>query len=117
MSPYQFADDNPIYFNDPFGLLSDSLHPQDLTPVTVTPKKKVDNTTPWQLGMEWLSGKGAREHHFKDGDPFTKMLQKHDHIADTRNIITSLIKKGVRGDIKGINNYNLSGFSGVRNIY
>src|SRR5213076_171159 len=67
-SPYQFANDNPIYFNDQFGLLSDSLHPTILPTVTVTAKVKHDNTSAWQLGVEWLSGKGLRTHHFKDGD-------------------------------------------------
>jgi len=111
-STYQFANDNPIFFNDPYGLLSDSSNPQKLAPVTVTPQKR-DNTSAFGLGVEWLTGTGSREHHFKDGDPFTKLLQKHVHIQDTRNIIAGVIKNGARGDIKGKNNYTLSGFSGV----
>jgi len=39
-SPYAYANDNPILYNDPLGLLSDSSHPQELKPVTVTPQKK-----------------------------------------------------------------------------
>ena len=74
-SPYHYANNNPILLNDPFGLLSDSSHPQVLQEVVVTAKKK-DNTTPFQLGVEWLTGKGPREHHFKEGDMFTKMLKK-----------------------------------------
>ncbi|HMH20151.1 MAG TPA: RHS repeat-associated core domain-containing protein [Puia sp.] len=36
-SPYSFANDNPISFNDPLGLtISDSTHPQVLPTVTVT---------------------------------------------------------------------------------
>jgi RHS repeat-associated protein len=37
-SPYVFSSNNPIKFNDPLGLLSDSLHPEELAPVTVTAK-------------------------------------------------------------------------------
>ncbi len=40
-SPYGYALDNPIFFNDPLGLLSDSLHPQELAPATVTPSKGI----------------------------------------------------------------------------
>ena len=76
MSPYQFANDNPIYFNDPLGLLSDSSHPQILAPVTVTPLKKGDNTTPWQLGMEWLSGKGGKRTSFQRWRSFYKNASK-----------------------------------------
>jgi len=39
-STYTYANNNPILFNDPLGLLSDSSHPQNLTPVTVNPQKK-----------------------------------------------------------------------------
>ena len=110
-SPYQYANNNPILLNDPFGLLSDSPHPDVLPTVVITPKK--DNTTPVQLGLEWLTGKGPREHHFRDGDEFTQMLRKHEHVDDTKNIISNLIKKGARGKIEGQNPYRLRGFSGV----
>jgi hypothetical protein len=114
LSLYQFANDNPIYFNDPLGLLSDSLHPQKLPEVTVTPQKKADNTSAWQLGWEWLTGTGAREHHFTDNDPFTKMLQKHEHIQDTRNeIINKLANHKIDLNKKYPNPYNLGGVSGV----
>ena len=39
VSTYSFAGNNPILLNDPFGLLSDSSHPQERTPVTVTGHK------------------------------------------------------------------------------
>jgi RHS repeat-associated protein len=113
-SPYQFADDNPIFFNDPLGLLSDSAHPQDLKPVTVTAHRKTDNTSAWGLGWEWLTGTGAREHHFKDGDPFTKMLQKHEHIQDTRDkIVNGLANHTIKLKNPYTNNYALGGLSGV----
>jgi RHS repeat-associated protein len=39
VSTYSFAGNNPILLNDPFGLLSDSSHPQERAPVTVTGHK------------------------------------------------------------------------------
>ena len=40
VSTYSFAGNNPILLNDPFGLLSDSSHPQERAQVTVTGHKK-----------------------------------------------------------------------------
>jgi len=40
-SPYAYGNNNPILFNDPLGLLSDSSHPIILSTVTITPKPKV----------------------------------------------------------------------------
>jgi RHS repeat-associated protein len=40
VSTYSFAGNNPALLNDPFGLLSDSSHPQERAPVTVTGHKK-----------------------------------------------------------------------------
>jgi hypothetical protein len=40
MSLYAFANNNPMLLNDPLGLLSDSLHPQELATVTVYYHKK-----------------------------------------------------------------------------
>jgi RHS repeat-associated protein len=42
-SPYAYGNNNPLTFNDPLGLLSDSLHPVVLETVTVTSKPKVGN--------------------------------------------------------------------------
>jgi RHS repeat-associated protein len=111
-TPYHYANNNPILLNDPFGLLSDSTHPQTLPEVVVTGKKK-DNTSPFQLGVEWLTGNGPREHHFKVGDPFTQMLRKHSHVNDTRNIILDSIQSGTGKKITGANTYDLSGIGGV----
>jgi len=49
-SPYSFARNNPILLNDPIGLLSDSLHPQELAAVTVvghipSPQPRADVNT------------------------------------------------------------------------
>jgi RHS repeat-associated protein len=43
-SPYSFANNDPTLLNDPFGLLSDSAHPQELAPVVATPQKKSSTT-------------------------------------------------------------------------
>lgn len=51
MSLYGFSNNNPILLNDPLGLLSDSLHPQLLKEVTVTPPKK---SSKWG-GFYWPS--------------------------------------------------------------
>ncbi len=40
-SPYAYANNNPLTFNDPLGLLSDSANPEVLQSVTVTAKKTV----------------------------------------------------------------------------
>src|SRR5205085_3243270 len=44
---------------------------------------------------------------------FTRLLMKHEHIADTKNMIGGLINNGARGKIEGNNDYKLGGFGGV----
>lgn len=66
--------------------------------------------TPFEVGEEWLSGKGERNRTFVGGDYFTELLKKHDHITSTKEIIAELIKKGV---LSGKNDYKLSGVQGV----
>lgn len=66
ISPYVYANNNPILLNDPTGLLSDSLHPIKLPEVVVTSTKNpsavnktIDATNTW-LGWTGL-GWGAYE--------------------------------------------------------
>ena len=66
--------------------------------------------TPWGVGVEWLLGKGPRNRLFTDGDYFTELLKKHEHIE--------MVRQGIKIYIKGGNfiktkPYNLSGIQGV----
>jgi RHS repeat-associated protein len=45
-STYSYASNNPELYNDPFGLLSDSSHPQNLAPATVTGHKNSASSIP-----------------------------------------------------------------------
>jgi RHS repeat-associated protein len=45
VSPYSFASNDPTLLNDPYGLLSDSSHPQERAPVTVTGHKSSNTTS------------------------------------------------------------------------
>ena len=67
--------------------------------------------TPFQVGTEWLTGKGPRHRDFTNGDLFTEMLKKHGHIEDTRNMIINNVMNG--GALKGTNPYKLGGIEGV----
>lgn len=71
----------------------------------------VDNTTPWEVGWEWLTGEGPRHRDFVNGDLFTEMLKQHDHIQATREIIKQAIANG--GNLKNSNPYYLGGVGGV----
>ncbi|PUZ19494.1 hypothetical protein DCM91_20535 [Chitinophaga costaii] len=73
-----------------------------------------DNTGPFTVGWEWLTGTGARTHHFTDGSKFTEMLRKHDHIEDARKKVA----EALAGNTLEINkpyadNYVLGGLKGV----
>jgi RHS repeat-associated protein len=51
-SPYSFSFDNPIRFNDPLGLLSDSTHPQVLPTVVVTARHTRENLVRIYWGLK-----------------------------------------------------------------
>ena len=157
LTPYHFVSNNPLLFNDPYGLDTvringegsfrvkvregdilawtmgdntsyytyDPSNPNAVNgfvgggiattdPAIVVSGRKRDNTTPFQLGVEWLTGSGTREHHFKDGDLFTRMLQQHSHVADTRQQIASGLTNGsVVPNTQYTNGYSLGGIAGV----
>ncbi len=57
------------------------------------------------------TGKGPRNHYFRDGDPFTEILIKHDHIQDVREIISQRVSEG---DYHSYHeNYDQSGLEGI----
>jgi RHS repeat-associated protein len=74
----------------------------------VDPSGLADNTSPWRVGWEWLTGTGPRTHNFTDGDPFTELLRKHQHIQD-------LIGGVCNGTLRpaGDFDYSLAGWQGV----
>ncbi len=76
-------------------------------------KQQQDNTSPWKVGWEWLTGTGARNHNFKDGDDFTEMLKKHEHIQETKDKIKKMLAASGGQLIQGDNNYKLGGLKGV----
>ena len=69
------------------------------------------NVTPWDVGVEWLTGRGPRDRIFGDDDYFTKLLKQHDHIEDTRNMLINNFQNGDFGP--GRNDYGLDGVLGV----
>ncbi|MFS4430652.1 hypothetical protein [Chryseobacterium sp. S90] len=68
--------------------------------------------TPWQLGVEWLSGTGPRHRDFTNGDLMTEMLRQHNHVQGTRDIILSKIALK-QSSLEGSNSYKLGGIKGV----
>jgi RHS repeat-associated protein len=75
----------------------------------IDPQGLADNSSPWQVGWEWLSGQGPRSHNFTDGDPFTELLRKHRHIQS----IVREICNGTRLGNEGRDDYSVAGWRGV----
>ncbi|MEX0968183.1 MAG: RHS repeat-associated core domain-containing protein [Bacteroidia bacterium] len=72
------------------------------------------NFTPWELGVEWLTGTGARSRTFIEGDKITGMYRNHEHVQQTKNKIAKQLNKRIdQLPIEGQNPYNLSGIEGV----
>jgi len=97
------------------GFVGGGIDDGSLQAATVTAQSQHgDDASPWQVGWEWFTGKGPREHHFRGADPFTRELRKHEHIADTRGLIASgLANHKLALNQQYSNNYALGGFSGV----
>ena len=68
--------------------------------------------TPFEVGTEWLSGKGPRHRDFTNGDLFTEMLKQHDHIKNTIEKIKDSVLSG-QYKTTGNEQYSLSGIEGV----
>ena len=72
------------------------------------------NLTPWGLGVEWLSGKGAKSREFNDGDYITEMYKLHSHVSETRQmVISQLNQSNGQNAADGSNPYELKGIEGV----
>lgn len=54
------------------------------------------DVTPWNVGVEWLTGNGPRDRVFKDGDYFTELLKKHGFIDEIRNEIIRDINNKIK---------------------
>lgn len=77
--------------------------------------KTINKTiTPFELGVEWLTGSGARHREFTTGDYLTELLRQHEHIQETKQTIKQKIKnKEVILNKPEPYNYSLSGVQGV----
>lgn len=69
------------------------------------------NITPFNVGVEWLTGNGPRSRKFTAGDYFTELLRKHDHIENVKSAIINAIKE--KKIIPNHLPYRLSGLQGV----
>jgi RHS repeat-associated protein len=92
MDFYAFVRNNPPNLVDSFGLK--------------------DNASPWQVGWEWVTGRGPREHNFTDGDPFTELLRRHEHI---QNLINGICNGSLPAS--GTYRYDLSGLQGISKYF
>jgi hypothetical protein len=66
--------------------------------------------TPFDVGVEWLTGTGPRHRDFTNGDVFTEMLRQHEHVLATKASIPGMIANGT---MTGNAPYSLSGVQGV----
>ncbi|MFE4263779.1 ALF repeat-containing protein [Streptomyces sp. NPDC056883] len=54
-----------------------------------------NDTNPWELGLEWLTGTGPRTQCFGPDDPFTRLYREH---AFTRQFIAKFAERTKNGD-------------------
>ena len=86
-SPYTYAIDNPVLLNDPSGLqISDSAHPQERTPVTVTGHKPAPSSTvilidnrPQRKNPNYILGGNEPAYtHYTPGGTWDQAILKED---------------------------------------
>ena len=111
-APFAYANNNPLTYNDPLGLLSDSSHPVELQEVKVQAKLKVPKTflpyvnfvnnrpysiasnKDWPLSFSrdrtndlldsWAMGLGAENRVYLPNHPMTKRLLNSDQVNRAR---------------------------------
>lgn len=77
------------------------------------PKNSRD-ITPFELGVEWLTGIGPKHRNFKQGDYLTELLRQHKHIQEAKQEIKDGIKrKKLITDNVYRDPYELKGIQGV----
>lgn len=142
-SPYVYANNNPISFNDPLGLLSDSLHPVVLSEVVVTSKVKTPNAfvpyinfpngksgtiasiKDWPLSFSrdrtndlvdsWAIGLGSNNRIYLPYHPMTKRLQNAYQVNRARAYFYKkyLSKFNSGASLKGASVTNFNGSFGL----
>jgi RHS repeat-associated protein len=50
------------------------------------------NTTPFQLGVEWLTGKGPKSRDFTSGDQTVELYKQHDHYKNALSDVTGKLQ-------------------------
>jgi hypothetical protein len=111
---YAYANNNPVRYTDSSGHGVDCGIGEScrFVPPEIPPASPGgDSATPWDVGMEWLTGKGERHHEFRDGDPFTELLQEHEHLDEVREEIAQRIREGYYQPASA--NYWLGGLDGM----
>lgn len=119
---YMYARANPLRYNDPSGhkaceeitstgeCIPEGVEVSELPDIPSAPPEG-DPATPWEVGTEWLTGEGPRDHEFRDGDPFTELLQKHSYLDTVREKMADRLRKHLYTVYK--DRYSLAGIQGV----
>jgi len=87
-----------------------------LSKAALVEARRPDNATitPFEVGTEWLTGRGARERDFLGGDHFTELYKTHEHVEQTRNKVKGTLSVSGGTNTDPISNrYDLSGIEGV----
>jgi uncharacterized protein RhaS with RHS repeats len=83
---------------DRLGQLSLAYNPSPSSSVTL-----------FELGLEWLTGRGPRHRDFKDGDAFAEQMRSHKHIQMKIREVTDTVTRLCSSDCKYAGPYELSG--------
>ena len=80
------------------------------------------SVTPFELGIEWLTGLGPRSREFKDGDAFAEQMRSHNHIQIKIKEVADTVTSKCNSDCKysgqyspsvSTSSYKLGGVEGV----